>query len=216
MKCMFIVHWMVEIDKYRIAAVVVTYNRLDLLKECINSIRQQTRKLDEIIVVNNSSTDGTLEWLNEGRKGRKTSDKEELLPYLKKHNEVNYVIFFLGVNDLKDGNDSLVNSCVQNMKWMIQKTKEILPDTKIIVVAPCSVNLQSMSELNKSKLYNENTKKSLEKLESAYKKLSEEESVGFISLLNVVSKENFADGLHPNIEGHREIADKIWSYLKSI
>jgi len=138
------------------------------------------------------------------------------LPYLKKHNEVNYVIFFLGVNDLKDGNDSLVNSCVQNMKWMIQKTKEILPDTKIIVVAPCSVNLQSMSELNKSKLYNENTKKSLEKLESAYKKLSEEESVGFISLLNVVSKENFADGLHPNIEGHREIADKIWSYLKSI
>ncbi len=138
------------------------------------------------------------------------------MPYLKKHNEVNYVIFFLGVNDLKDGNDSLVNSCVQNMKWMIQKTKEILPDTKIIVVAPCSVNLQSMSELNKSKLYNENTKKSLEKLESAYKKLSEEESVGFISLLNVVSKENFADGLHPNIEGHREIADKIWSYLKSI
>lgn len=54
-----------NIDKYRIAAVVVTYNRLDLLKECINSIRQQTRKLDEIIVVNNSSTDGTLEWLND-------------------------------------------------------------------------------------------------------------------------------------------------------
>jgi GT2 family glycosyltransferase len=49
----------------KIAAVVVTYNRLGLLKECIDSLRNQTRKLDEIIVVNNDSTDGTKEWLNE-------------------------------------------------------------------------------------------------------------------------------------------------------
>lgn len=49
---------------YKIAAVVVTYNRLELLKECIQSLRNQTHKLDEIIIVNNSSTDGTLEWLN--------------------------------------------------------------------------------------------------------------------------------------------------------
>ena len=50
--------------KCKIAAVVVTYNRLVLLQECINSLRNQTHKLDEIIVVNNSSTDGTLDWLN--------------------------------------------------------------------------------------------------------------------------------------------------------
>ena len=49
----------------KIAAVVVTYNRLNLLKECINAIRNQTHKVDEIIVVNNSSTDGTLEWLSQ-------------------------------------------------------------------------------------------------------------------------------------------------------
>lgn len=48
----------------KIAAVIVTYNRLELLKECINAVRNQTRTLDEIIVINNSSTDGTLEWLN--------------------------------------------------------------------------------------------------------------------------------------------------------
>jgi len=51
-------------NKFKIAAVVVTYNRLELLKQCIDSIKNQTRKPDEIIVVNNSSTDGTLEWLN--------------------------------------------------------------------------------------------------------------------------------------------------------
>ena len=48
-----------------IAAVVVTYNRLEMLKSLIESIRRQTRRPDEIIVVNNSSTDGTGEWLNQ-------------------------------------------------------------------------------------------------------------------------------------------------------
>jgi len=47
----------------KIAAVVVTYNRLNLLKECIDAIRNQTRKPDDILVINNSSTDGTEEWL---------------------------------------------------------------------------------------------------------------------------------------------------------
>jgi GT2 family glycosyltransferase len=51
-------------SQLKIAAVVVTFNRLHLLKECVDSIRRQTRTLDEIIVVNNSSTDGTIEWLN--------------------------------------------------------------------------------------------------------------------------------------------------------
>lgn len=49
----------------RIAAVVVTHNRLALLQECITAIRAQTRPVDEIIVVNNASTDGTLEWLQQ-------------------------------------------------------------------------------------------------------------------------------------------------------
>ena len=48
----------------KIATVVVTFNRLELLKECICSLKEQTRKIDEIFVINNSSTDGTEEWLN--------------------------------------------------------------------------------------------------------------------------------------------------------
>ena len=47
----------------KIIAVVVTFNRLDLLKECIGALLAQSKKPDEIIVVNNGSTDGTLEWL---------------------------------------------------------------------------------------------------------------------------------------------------------
>jgi len=48
-----------------IGIVIVTYNRLSLLKEVIDSIRHQTYKDNQIVVVNNGSTDGTYEWLLE-------------------------------------------------------------------------------------------------------------------------------------------------------
>lgn len=49
----------------KIAAVVVSFNGLSLLKRSIDSLRNQTYKIDNIIVVDNSSTDGTREWLIE-------------------------------------------------------------------------------------------------------------------------------------------------------
>jgi rhamnopyranosyl-N-acetylglucosaminyl-diphospho-decaprenol beta-1,3/1,4-galactofuranosyltransferase len=47
----------------RVIAVVVTYNRLDLLKECITSIQNQSYKVDQVIVIDNDSDDGTAQWL---------------------------------------------------------------------------------------------------------------------------------------------------------
>ena len=49
--------------KSRVTAVVVTYNRLELLKKVIKSLENQTHSIDKIIVVDNGSTDGTKEWL---------------------------------------------------------------------------------------------------------------------------------------------------------
>ena len=43
----------------RVCAVVVTYNRKNLLRACLNSLLNQTRTLDQILVVDNCSTDGT-------------------------------------------------------------------------------------------------------------------------------------------------------------
>lgn len=53
------------IKKDSIAAIVLTHNRLELLKKVVNSLRNQTKKIDQIIVVNNDSTDGTADWLAE-------------------------------------------------------------------------------------------------------------------------------------------------------
>jgi GT2 family glycosyltransferase len=42
-----------------VCAVVVTYNRHDLLVECLDRLEQQTRRPDQVLVVDNASTDQT-------------------------------------------------------------------------------------------------------------------------------------------------------------
>jgi len=48
-----------------VAAVVVTYNRRDYLARLLPSLLASTRPLDTIYVVDNASTDGTVDWLTE-------------------------------------------------------------------------------------------------------------------------------------------------------
>ena len=47
----------------RVAAVVVTFNRKQLLTECLDALLRQTRKVDAIFIVDNASSDGTKELL---------------------------------------------------------------------------------------------------------------------------------------------------------
>jgi len=49
----------------KIAAVIVTYNRKIFLQSCLDSLLQQTRKVDKIFVVDNASTDGTENLIKE-------------------------------------------------------------------------------------------------------------------------------------------------------
>ena len=46
-------------DQPRMVAVVVTYNRRDLLLEALAAVSAQTRAPDAVIVVDNASSDGT-------------------------------------------------------------------------------------------------------------------------------------------------------------
>lgn len=45
----------------RIVAVVVTYNRKELLLECLRALARQTHPLERVVLVDNASTDGTVE-----------------------------------------------------------------------------------------------------------------------------------------------------------
>ncbi|RYQ16769.1 glycosyl transferase family 2 [Bifidobacterium pseudolongum subsp. globosum] len=46
--------------RYSVTAVVVSYNREDLLAECLDGIDRQTRRPDRLIIIDNASTDGAL------------------------------------------------------------------------------------------------------------------------------------------------------------
>ena len=157
-----------------------------------------------------------INFVNEGRNGRKTADRKELLPVLRKYKKAEAFLIFLGVNDLKDGNDSMVANCVTNMEWMINKIRNSNPRAKIVILSPCEINLRTMSPLNVRKKYNMNTEMALVALEKSYRRLAKEESVEFISLLRVVSPANYADGLHPNAAGQQEIAAAVWKGLSKL
>lgn len=45
-----------------VAAIVVTYNRLELLQQCVGALHNQSAACD-ILIVDNASTDGTAQWL---------------------------------------------------------------------------------------------------------------------------------------------------------
>ena len=47
----------------KVNCVIVTYNRLALLKECLAAIEKQTYPIHKVIVIDNCSTDGTKEYL---------------------------------------------------------------------------------------------------------------------------------------------------------
>lgn len=48
-----------------VCAVVVTFNRKDLLVKCISSLLEQSLKVDAIYIIDNNSTDGTSQLLKE-------------------------------------------------------------------------------------------------------------------------------------------------------
>lgn len=46
-------------------AIVYGYNELEILKICINTLKESVKEVDYIIAVGNGSTDGTIDWLRE-------------------------------------------------------------------------------------------------------------------------------------------------------
>ena len=48
----------------KVTAIIVTNNRLRLLQEAVAAVKTQIYPLLEVIVVDNHSTDGTADWLD--------------------------------------------------------------------------------------------------------------------------------------------------------
>ena len=51
------------LDARNVTAIVVTYNRLPLLKQCLATLRAQTVQGFTVLLVDNASTDGTADYI---------------------------------------------------------------------------------------------------------------------------------------------------------
>lgn len=73
----FVLFWLTkyrgEIMSYKVVAVVVTFNKVELLKECVSGLLDCREMLSKIVVVNNASTDSTEKYLKD------LSKKESLI-----------------------------------------------------------------------------------------------------------------------------------------
>ncbi|MBQ3403660.1 MAG: glycosyltransferase family 2 protein [Synergistaceae bacterium] len=87
--------------KPRIYCIVVTYNRKDLLLECLNAIYSQTYPANKIILINNASTDGTEEALKESG----YFEKENFDYHLMQKNLGCSGGFYEGINIARDNAD---------------------------------------------------------------------------------------------------------------
>lgn len=52
-----------DLHEGRITAVIVTYNRKELLKECVQALLKQSVKECDVLIIDNASTDGTPEYI---------------------------------------------------------------------------------------------------------------------------------------------------------
>ena len=65
--------------KDKIAVVLVTFNRLDKLKQAVEYYEQQTYPIQEVVIVDNHSTDGTIQYLKEWVNGKGNFKRKTVL-----------------------------------------------------------------------------------------------------------------------------------------
>lgn len=155
--------------------------------------------------------------INAGLSGRRASQaREALAAAIAEHPEAERLVLFLGVNDLP-GRDPRpgevkVAEVVRNMESALDLALTRFRRSDIVLVAPCNVNPETMSKVNLAKGY-QVTPPLLADLERDYQLLALKKGVWFLSLLRVVSPENYRDGLHPNAAGDTQIAQAVGNFL---
>jgi GT2 family glycosyltransferase len=90
-------------NKKTVCAVVVTYNREELLIECLESLLKQTRPLDGIYIIDNASTDGTPELLKEKGFIQELPPEDLSEPWEKEFKRDNLSIYYVRMHENTGG-----------------------------------------------------------------------------------------------------------------
>ena len=165
----------------------------------------------------NSMEQDKFEMINLGRNGRTASQIPNEIPKFlrrKQSNGSDVFVIFLGINDLPHHGDETVSKIMENINDGIVRAKRHYGNN-VILISPCNVNSKMLSEASPKYHVYKNLEPLVKELDNKYKLLAKEHEILFISMLKVVGKKNYWDGLHPNKKGHDEISKAVWKKIKN-
>lgn len=122
--------------------IILTFNKLEFTKKCIESIRKYTKNQSyEIIVVDNNSTDGTVQYLK-SQADLKVIDNKQNVGFPKGCN--------LGIGISKKENDILLlnNDTIVTSNWLENLNKCLNSDKLIGAVGPITNSSPYYQEVN--------------------------------------------------------------------
>ncbi len=139
--------------------------------------------------------------INAGLSGETTAGGARRIDWVLKQ-KVDLFVLELGGNDMLRGLD--VNATEENLRTILNKVRTKNPKIPIIIAG-------MMAPPNMGKTYEQ-------KFNNIFADLAKEFDAGFIPfVLEGVAgnpKLNLPDGIHPNVEGEKIVADNIWKVLK--
>ncbi len=132
----------------------------------------------------------------------------------------NIVILSIGVNDTQEFNGKNKNS-IEKYKSNIEKISNyiIKQDAELIILGLTRIESDEKFLWKPKYYYNEfisEYDRELEviiKFDNSLEEFCKENKIKYLSMQDVLQKDDFIDGLHPNQKGHKKIFERIKKYL---
>lgn len=156
-----------------------------------------------------------------GYPGATSSDILNKIDYIYnsfKHEEFkNIVILSIGVNDTQEFNGNNKNSIEQYKSNIENIAKYVIErDAELVILGLTRIESDEKFLWKPNKYYNneviseyDRDLEAISKFDSELEEFCKENKIKYISMQDVLQKEDFIDGLHPNKKGHRKIFERI-------
>lgn len=158
-----------------------------------------------------SKTDHYIEVYDLGIDGNTTKDLLNRFEVEAEARKPELIIFAIGVNDsmFRHGNNYEIDSdqFKENLGKLYEKAKKFTD--KIWFVGLAKGSDSETNPLKRSSTGKCYSKESVERYDGVIKNFTSQKSLPFVDIYKSLSDSDFDDGLHPNIEGHKKIFERV-------
>ena len=160
-------------------------------------------------------TDGECEIYNLSISGETTETILERFESEAKIREADAIIFQSGGNDSylkgKGGPNQIpIDQFRKNLEEIIEKAKNITPN--IIFIGFKNVDESKTMPVSWKDIYYVNAE--IKKYDEVMRSVCKENKILYLDIFGLLKNEDFEDGLHPNITGHKKMFEKVKNFLE--